>query len=121
MRRSCGARPGGRGPTEDPWSIAGSSRARRRLLGRRLAAAAGIHHLVADLAGILADGALDRRGDRRIGLQEGFGVLSALADALAIIGEPGAGLLHHAGGDAEIDELAGLRHALGIHAVELDD
>src|SRR6185437_7699629 len=38
----------------------------------------------------------------------------------AVIGEPGAGFLHHAGLDAEVDELATLRHALAIHDVELD-
>ena len=52
--------------------------------------------------------------------QEQLGVLATLAEALRIVGEPGAGLLHHPGLDAEIDELAGLGHALAIHDVELD-
>ena len=43
-----------------------------------------------------------------------------LADALAVIGEPGARLLDHAGLDPEIDELAGLGDARPIHDVELD-
>src|SRR5690348_2447765 len=67
------------------------------------------HHGVGDEAGIAADGALDRVGDLAIVLEEGLGVLAALADALAVIGEPGAGFLDHAGLDAEVDELAALR------------
>ena len=53
-------------------------------------------------------------------LQEGLGVLAALADALAVIGIPGAGFLDHAGLDAKIDQFAGLRDALAIHDVEFD-
>ena len=53
-------------------------------------------------------------------LEELLGVLAALAEALAVVGEPGAGLLDDAGLDAEIDELADLGDALAVHDVELD-
>ena len=63
-----------------------------------------------------------RSGRRRRGfaLQEGLGVLAALAEALAVVGEPGAGLFDDAGLDAEIDQFADLGNALAIHDVELD-
>src|SRR5919201_6815976 len=73
-----------------------------------------------DEAGILPDRGLDLGGDVRVGLEEGLGVLAALADALAVIGEPGARLFDHARLDPEIDQLAALRHALAVHDVELD-
>ena len=41
----------------------------------------------------LPDRRFDLGGDVGIGLEEGFGVLAVLADALAVIGEPGARLL----------------------------
>src|SRR5262249_30203066 len=44
----------------------------------------------------------------------------ALADALAVVGEPGARLFDHARLDAEIDQLAALRHAFAVHDIELD-
>src|SRR4051812_15254314 len=53
--------------------------------------------------------------------QVSLGVLAALADALAVIGEPRARLLDHAGLVAEIDQLAGLADAFAVHDVELDD
>ncbi len=76
---------------------------------------------LADLAGIL-------RGSGRSILsamsvfcgEEGLGVLAALADALAVIGEPGARFLDDAGLDAQIDQFAGLGDAHAIHDVELD-
>jgi hypothetical protein len=37
-----------------------------------------------------------------------LGVLAALADALAVIGIPGAGFLDHVGFDAEVDQFADL-------------
>ena len=49
-----------------------------------------------------------------------LGVLAALADAGALVGEPGTGFLDDAGLHAEIDELAALRDALAVHDVELD-
>src|SRR4029079_8271611 len=77
-------------------------------------------NLLGDQPGILPDRQLDAAGDLRIGLEERFGVLTALADALAVIGEPGAGLLHHAGLDAEVEDLAGFGDAFAVHDVELD-
>src|SRR5260221_2812072 len=90
------------------------------VLGRGLAARGG-YHGVGDEAGIAADGTLDGVGDRRVFLEEVLGVLAALADALAVIGEPRARFLDHPGLDAEIDELAALGDALAVHDVEIDD
>src|SRR5687767_12434854 len=78
------------------------------------------HDDLGDHAGVLANRRLNLQGDIGIGLEEGLGVLAALPNALAVVGEPGAGFLHHAGLDAEIDEFAGLRYALAVHDVELD-
>ena len=85
-----------------------------------LAALLGCEDLVGDDARILADHGLDLGGHVRIGLEEGLCVLAALADALAVVGEPGAGFLHHAGLDAEVEDFAHLRDALAVHDVELD-
>src|ERR1700694_1880596 len=79
-----------------------------------------IEDALGDDAGILPDRRFDFLGDLRVLLEEELGVLAALAEALAVVGEPGAGLLDDAGLDAEIDELAGLGNALAIHDVELD-
>jgi hypothetical protein len=76
--------------------------------------------LLGDEPGILAQRQLDLARQLGIVAQEALGVLAPLAEALAVIGEPGARLLDDAGLDAEVDELAGLRHALAIHDVELD-
>src|SRR5690606_33861217 len=62
----------------------------------------------------------DLARDFRIVAQKLLGVLSALPEALGVIGEPGAGLLHHTGLHTQVDELARLRHAFAIHDVELD-
>src|SRR6266849_3417732 len=51
------------------------------LAGRR-------HHGVGDEPGIRADRPLDGVADRRGVLEEALGILAALADALAVIGEP---------------------------------
>src|ERR1700752_4841255 len=77
-------------------------------------------YLFGDQTGVLAHRRFDLGGDVGILLEEALGVLAALADALAVEREPGARLLHHAGLDAEIDQFAGLRHALAVHDVELD-
>src|SRR5205823_755739 len=53
--------------------------------------------------GVLAHRGLDFGGHVGILLEEGFGVFAPLADALAVIGEPGAGFLHHAGLHAQVD------------------
>src|SRR5262249_17762284 len=76
--------------------------------------------LLGDQAGVLADGRLDARGDVGIVAQERLGVLAALADALAVVGEPRAGLLHDSCLDAEIDDFAHLGDALAVHDVEFD-
>src|SRR5262249_10713429 len=89
---------------------------------RRLLAAFALpagQNLVGDEAGILADRLLDLLRDLAVGLEERLGVLAALADALAVVGEPGARLLDHAGLDAEVEDLAGLGDALAVHDVEL--
>ena len=62
----------------------------------------------------------DFAGDLGVVAQEPLRVLAALAEALAVVGEPGAGLLDDAGLDAEVDEFADLRDALAVHDVELD-
>src|SRR6202011_4974379 len=72
-------------------------------------------------AGVLADFLLDRLGDFGMFLEVGLGVLAALADALAVVGVPGARFLDDAGLVAEVDQLAGLGDALAVHDVELDD
>src|SRR5215467_12459551 len=82
--------------------------------------AAGRHHGVGHQAGVGAHGLLDCRRHLGIVLEELLGVLAALADALAIVGEPGAGLLHDARLHTEIQELATLGDALAVHDVELD-
>ena len=79
-----------------------------------------LEELLGDQAGILAQRQFDLVGDVRIVAQEQLGILAALAEPLGIVGEPGARLLDDAGLDAEIDQFAGLRHALAIHDVELD-
>src|SRR4051812_22503228 len=84
------------------------------LIGRRH------HHGVGDHAGLLAHPGLDRVGHVRVIPQELLGVLPALADALAVIAEPGARLLDDTGLHAEIEQLADLADALAIHDVELD-
>src|SRR5262245_51395343 len=116
-RMDCRVKPGNDGR--------GSSAARRdaRVSSFRSVVVAVIftgENLLGDEAGVLADGGLDLGGDVGIVLEEELGVLAALADALAVVGEPGARLLHHAGLDPEVDELAVLRHALAVHDVELD-
>ena len=44
--------------------------------------------LLGDQAGVLADGRLDAVGDVGIVAQERLGIFAALADALAVVGEP---------------------------------
>src|SRR5262249_36144988 len=73
-----------------------------------------------DQARGLPDRCLDLLRDVGIGLEKRLGVLAALADALAVVGEPRAGFLHHARLDPEVEDLAGFRDALAVHDVELD-
>src|SRR5262249_8217778 len=84
-------------------------------------AAEASHLWPATMPAFLADGLFDLGGNGRILLEEGLGVLAALADALAVVGEPGAGLLDDTGGGTEIDQFAGLGDALAVHDVEFDD
>ena len=74
----------------------------------RAAFGARRQHGVGDQAGVGADRLFDLAGDLRVVLEILLGVLAALADARAVVGEPGAGLLDHAGLDAEVDQLADL-------------
>src|SRR5207237_3413403 len=74
-----------------------------------------------DWAGTAADRLLDQLADVRMLPQIQLGVLTTLADPLAVIGEPGAGFLDDAGLHPEIDQLAAFRDALAIHDVEIDD
>src|SRR5215212_9167066 len=71
-----------------------------------------VEDAIGEHAGVLADRGLDPVGDLGVVAQELLGVLAALAEALAVVGEPGAGFLDDAGLHAEIDELADLRDAL---------
>src|SRR3984957_7160791 len=57
---------------------------------------------------ILANGVLDLVGHLRIRLQERLGVLAALTQPYTVVRKPGAGLLHHTGLDAEVDQFAPL-------------
>src|SRR5258708_6995941 len=92
----------------------------RRLLAVGVALGAAGQNLLGDQAGVLADRHLDLRGHVGIGLQERLGVLAALAEPLAVIGEPGAGFFDDAGLDAEVEDFAHLGDALAVHDVELD-
>src|SRR5260370_23600451 len=100
--------------------------ARTSILRRLLTVGVGVafrgarQDLFGDQSGVLPDRGLDLGGHVGIGLEEGLRVFAALAEALAVIREPGAGFLDDAGLDAEIEDLAHLGDALAIHDVELD-
>src|SRR4051812_14453593 len=68
----------------------------------------------------LANPLLDDVGDLRVVLEELARIFAALAETLAVEGEPGARLLDDAGLDAQVEQLAGLGNALAVHDVELD-
>src|SRR5690606_35487972 len=74
----------------------------------------------AQQARAFADALLDRGRNRWIVLEELAGILAPLPQALAVPGEPGAGLLDDAGLDAQIEQFTGLGNALAIHDVEFD-
>src|SRR5882762_8808921 len=82
---------------------------------------AAVHQGVGDDAGVGPHLLLDGRGDLGMLPEVRFGVLAALADALAVVGVPRARLLDDAGLLAEVDQLAGLADAFAVHDVELDD
>ena len=65
-----------------------------------------VHQRAGHQTGILTNRCLDGFGGVGVLLEELFGVLATLANALAVIGEPGAGFLDDAGLNAEIDQLA---------------
>src|SRR6185312_14919505 len=71
-------------------------------------------------AGIGADGSFDSCCHILVRLEKLFGVFAALADALAVIGEPGTGFFHDASLSAEIDQLPIFRDAVTVHDIELD-
>src|SRR5271168_2625770 len=50
-----------------------------------------------------------------------LGVFASLANALAVIGKPGARLLDDASLNAQIDQFAALRYPLAVHDIEIDD
>src|SRR5271156_5971092 len=50
-----------------------------------------------------------------------FGVFPSLANALPVIGKPGARLLDDASLNAQIDQFAALRYPLAVHDIEIDD
>src|SRR3546814_10727179 len=64
---------------------AGSSSGRLGLVASGLAVVAALEHRRRHQASILADLLFDLRGDLRVLLEEGLGVLAALADALAVV------------------------------------
>src|SRR3954451_13581968 len=60
----------------------------RRLLAVGVASRRACENLLGDQPGVLPDRRLDLRGHVGIGLQERLGVFPALAEPLAVIGEP---------------------------------
>src|SRR6266851_3371550 len=66
------------------------------------------HHGFGYEAGIGANRVLYGLAGFGMVLQIRLGVLTPLANTLAVIGKPGAGLLHYAGLNAEVDQLAAL-------------
>src|SRR5690606_18766244 len=79
-----------------------------------------IEDLLCNEARILTDGSFDLVRHVRILLEELLGILAALPDALAAIGEPRPCLLHDPGLHAEINQFACLGDTLAIHDVEFD-
>src|ERR1700682_3049980 len=75
-------------------------------------------HAARDADG-LANLLLDLLRHRRILAQELARVVLALADLLALVGVPGAGLFHDAVVDAHFDDLAFTRDALVVEDVEV--
>src|SRR5690606_37607701 len=93
---------------------------RGRLAVVRLIAVIGVgaailQEALGDQPGILAKRQFDLAGKFRIVAQEGFCVLPALPEALAVIGEPCTRLLDNASLDAKIDQFACLGDTLAIH------
>src|SRR6185437_2561268 len=91
-----------------------------RLFGQLVFFAGADHQRLADFLGLSADRILDPPGDVGIFLEVELGVLAALADAHAVIAEPGARFLDEPGLDSEVEDLADLADALAVHDVEFD-
>src|SRR5580765_4468758 len=74
---------------------------------------------IAHEAELAADAIFDRLRDVRVFLQELLRVFAALAQTLAAVGEPRAGLFNDSLVDADVDEVAHLRDAFAVHHVAL--
>src|SRR5207237_10605630 len=86
---------------------------RRRIFGHRCDGQLRAH------ARLLADLALDLARELRVFFQEIARVVLALAQPVAVVDVPGAGLLEHAEHDADLQHLAFARDAVAVHDVEL--
>src|SRR5438270_7669710 len=117
-----------------PHTLRGRNRAaRRRFVGRSVQRDGLIVRVGAILGGLRTLGRLRRRGqahlltdapvdvdhDLEVLGEEGLGVLPALAELFALVGEPGPGLLHQPEIDADVDQRAFTADALAISDVEL--
>src|SRR5690606_39138261 len=72
-------------------------------------------------AELLLDLLLDAVGQVGVGLEEVAGVLLALAELVAVVGVPGAGLADEAVLHAEVDQAALAADALAVEQVEVGD
>ena len=104
-----------RGPRLTATRAADGARALRPPLGSRYSATLAVvvgsgadHQRLADFLGAAADRIFDPLRDVGIFLEIDLGVLAALADADAVIAEPGARFLDQPGLDAEVEDLADL-------------
>src|SRR3984893_2440134 len=107
-------------PGQRPNRTAATSGRLTALLVRCGLAGSG-HHGFGYEAGIGANRVLYGLAGFRLVLQERLGVLSPLANALAVVGKPGAGLFDDAGLNAKVNQLAAFRDALAEHDIEIDD
>ncbi len=82
------------------------------LFGQFVLGAGADHQRLADFLGLAANGIFNAPGDVGIFRQIDLGVLAALADADAVVAEPGARFLDQPGLDAEVEDLADLADAL---------
>src|SRR3546814_13068732 len=94
------------GPPQGPvryWmkDAAGSSSGRLGLVASGLAVVAALDHRRRHQASIPADLLFELRGDLRVLLEEGLGVLARLDEALALEEQPGARLVDDVGLHAE--------------------
>src|SRR5258705_10708295 len=101
-----GAKDAGTAPPSAPAAKKASLLRGLRLVGVGVALGGAGENLLGDEAGILPDRGLDLRGHVGVGLQERLRILAALAEALAAIGDPGAGLFDDAGLCAAVEDFA---------------